>query len=552
MMASTHAVIGLISYAGLYAIAGEAPQATGLCCAALGALLPDADTPSSKAGLCLYPLAVWLERRFGHRTVTHSLVGVAIFALLIAPLLLLGGHAMLWWSALLCGYASHLLADAATKSGVPLLWPSRARFVCPGNDALRIKTGSKAEVTLLACLFLLGALLIPFVHLGPRRLLHLATGSMSGAARDAEDWGEEFQLFARVEGFDVLSQKKVEGEFSVVGRRDDGTLVIEATRAGLPTGYKLLQLKGTELERIAPRRVTILQGEPRRDQTRTLRVANITLAALSRALIQSLPRENPLESDAESSARARRNMAAGREYLNIHFLHPVLISGSGECYPFPQNPQFAPVDFPQFGLKAVAFSGAKVAFDFAQPSHLSGAGTRVVLKSATLTVRLPRGAKLPNLVLPTMRRVVTVPSLRRQSDLFVRTGDLIRRGEPLGRPFAQRLEADPTDEETQKEHEAEAARRELRALDIEELALKKRALSTWGQMAASYGQRRHSLEAQAQYAPSLLKSEPLPPSSRAPFDAVVESTEWEPPTLPTRKGELPEHSARVSLVQIQR
>lgn len=551
MMASTHAVIGMISYAGLCAVAGETPPPIGLGCAALGAFLPDADTPSSKAGLCFYPLAVWLERRFGHRTVTHSLVGVGIFALLIAPLLFFGWGA-LWFSALLCGYASHLLADAATKAGVPLLWPSRARFVCPGNDALRIKTGSKAEVTLLVCLFLLGALLIPFVQLGPRRLLHLATGSMAGAARDAEDWGEEYQLFARVQGFDVLSQKKIEGDFSVVGRRDDGTLVIEAAQSGLPSGYKLLQLKGTELERIAPRRVTILKGAPRDDQTRTVRVANITLTALSRALTQSIPLPQNTQSDAENGQLASRNFKAGREYLNIRYLHEALISGVGECYPFPQNPQFAPVDFPQFGLKSVAFSGAKVAFDFAQPAHLTGAGSRVVLKSATLTVRLPRGAKLPNLVLPTTRRIVTVSALRRQSDLLVRTGDLIRHDEALGRPFTQRLEPDPTDEEMAKEREADAARRELRALELEELALKKRALSMWGMMAESYAQRRQSLEAQARYAPPALKNQPLPPPSRAPFDAVVEGIEWEPPTLPTRKGELPEHSARVSLVQIQR
>ncbi|HEX8465531.1 MAG TPA: metal-dependent hydrolase [Abditibacterium sp.] len=551
MMAPTHALIGVLSYTGVCAVIGTVPAPLGLGCAALGAWLPDADTPSSRVGLCLYPFATWMERRFGHRTVTHSLLGVALFALLIAPLLFFGWGA-LWFSALLCGYASHLLADAATKAGVPLLWPSRARFVFPGNDALRFVTGSKAELTLLVCLFLLGALLIPFVHLGPRRLLHLATRSMAGASRDAEDWGEEFQLFARVEGFDVLSQKLVKGDFSVVGRRDDGTLVIEGAQPGLPSGYKLLQSQGAELERIAPRRVTILQGEPRRDQTRTIRVANISLAALSRALTQSIPPEANTQSDAEIARRANQNFKAGREYLNIHYLHPVLVSGSGECYPFPQNPQFAPVDFPQFGLKAVAFTGSKVSFDFAQPRHLTGAGTRVVLKNATLTLRLPRGAKLPNLVLPTSRRIVTVPALRRQSDLFVRTGDLIRRGEPLGRPFAQHIEHDPTPAELQQERDAESARRELRALDIEELALKKRALSTWGQMAASYAQRRQSLEAQARYAPPAPKNEPLPPIARAPFDAVVEGIEWEPPTLPTRQGELPQHSARVSLVQILR
>lgn len=353
MMASTHALIGVLSYAGACALVGTSPAPAGLVCAAIGAWLPDADTPSSKAGLCVYPFAAWMERCFGHRTVTHSLVGVGIFALLIAPLLCFGWSALVWFSALLCGYASHLLADAATKAGVPLLWPSRARFVFPGNDDLRIKTGSKVEVALLACLCLVGLLLIPFVHLGPRRLLHLATGSMSGATRDAEDWGEKYQLFARVEGFDVLRQKLVKGDFAVVGRRDDGTLVIEGADAKLPTGYKLLQGEGTELERIAPRRVTILQGAPRNDQTVTIRVSNITLSALSRALVKSRAPLPFSDGQAVADVRARVNYELGNEYLNVLYLDEILVSGNGECYPFPQNPQFAPADTPQFGLKAV-------------------------------------------------------------------------------------------------------------------------------------------------------------------------------------------------------
>lgn len=44
--------------------------------AILGALLPDIDTPMSWIGRFAQPLAARLERRFGHRAVTHSLLGL--------------------------------------------------------------------------------------------------------------------------------------------------------------------------------------------------------------------------------------------------------------------------------------------------------------------------------------------------------------------------------------------------------------------------------------------------------------------------------------------
>ncbi len=170
MMAFTHGVIGAVTFAGASALAGT-PEAMPLTGATLGAAtvaawLPDVDTPHSKAGWCVYPLALWIERRFGHRTVTHSLVGALLFALLCSPLLwlpqLAHSHALQGvWGALLCGYVSHLLADAATKSGVPLAWPSRARWVFPGHERYRIRTGSRGELGLFLIFVLLGVLFVP-------------------------------------------------------------------------------------------------------------------------------------------------------------------------------------------------------------------------------------------------------------------------------------------------------------------------------------------------------------------------------------------------------
>jgi inner membrane protein len=61
-----------------------------------------------------------LFRTVGHRTLTHSLLGVALFVVLVSPVAPLSPDLFL---ALVAGYASHLVADALNKRGVPLLWP---------------------------------------------------------------------------------------------------------------------------------------------------------------------------------------------------------------------------------------------------------------------------------------------------------------------------------------------------------------------------------------------------------------------------------------------
>jgi len=130
--------------------------------AALGSLLPDLDAADSRikrlevGGIAPFALpALVLHRAFGHRGALHSLAGLAAAGLLVAlPLGSVLGAAAGW--ALLLGYASHLVLDACTRSGVPLLWPRRNRFhLLP--YPLRIVTGSPAEdlfFVLLAALVL--------------------------------------------------------------------------------------------------------------------------------------------------------------------------------------------------------------------------------------------------------------------------------------------------------------------------------------------------------------------------------------------------------------
>lgn len=142
MLAISHVVVGGALWWGVAQATGQPTEPAALGLAALGSLLPDIDHPQSWAGKRLALVSIPLAALIGHRGVTHSLLAVAAFALLLAGL---GTDHLA--APLALGYLSHLLADALTLSGVPLLWPSKRPY------GLRlIRTGSLAEIALIAVL----------------------------------------------------------------------------------------------------------------------------------------------------------------------------------------------------------------------------------------------------------------------------------------------------------------------------------------------------------------------------------------------------------------
>ena len=175
MNATTHAVFGVAALAGAALATGADPPAYVYPAAVAAAWLPDIDNPRSTLGNGLNRLknptlnllsrpVSWalrttsfvLLRTVGHRTMTHSLVGVLLFSLLV--LLFLGRFPNLA-IALAAGYASHVLADALNTRGVPLLWPMGKPFrLLPGG----VRSGGAVEVAvaLVALAFTLYALLL--------------------------------------------------------------------------------------------------------------------------------------------------------------------------------------------------------------------------------------------------------------------------------------------------------------------------------------------------------------------------------------------------------
>ncbi|HZN11076.1 MAG TPA: metal-dependent hydrolase, partial [Blastocatellia bacterium] len=171
MMAATHALVGVT----IASFAAGTADPLHLAAAAISSQLPDVDTTRSLAGRLLLPLSRAIERRFPHRTVTHSLLATVLFAALSSPLCL---HSQQAWKAALWGYLCGWFADAFTKSGVAAFYPlSAARLVVPANPRLRLSSGSRAERG-VAVVFL--CLLAAAVHFHTQGGLMRAFGSWMG------------------------------------------------------------------------------------------------------------------------------------------------------------------------------------------------------------------------------------------------------------------------------------------------------------------------------------------------------------------------------------
>ena len=168
MTFGTHVVFASVLYLGGATLFGYKPDLIGWLLAAVAALLPDADLPTSKVGRLFFWLSVPLERRFGHRTVTHSAVGLLAVAAVASPL---WPVRPLYFGCALGGYWSHLWIDMLNVRGVDLFWPSPVRLVTPGNRHWRMEVGSKAEMALLSALLALAVALYPLSHLGFRDAL---------------------------------------------------------------------------------------------------------------------------------------------------------------------------------------------------------------------------------------------------------------------------------------------------------------------------------------------------------------------------------------------
>ena len=128
---------------------------------AIGGLTPDIDNARSTLGKRLGWISKETMHEFGHRTITHSLIGLAIWTGLgfgIQQLIvhLLSGHLIgselnvvenskIVWLGLVLGYILHLFGDSLTEEGIPIFWPNKWHLGIPPIRGLRFRAGSWVE-----------------------------------------------------------------------------------------------------------------------------------------------------------------------------------------------------------------------------------------------------------------------------------------------------------------------------------------------------------------------------------------------------------------------
>lgn len=252
MTLGTHVAFASVLYLGGATLFGYKPDWIGWLLAAVASLLPDIDLPPSKIGRLFWWVSVPLERRFGHRTITHSAVGLLAVALVASPLWLVQP---LYFGCALGGYWSHLWIDMLNVRGVDLFWPSPVRLVTPGNRHWRMEVGGKAEMVLLSALLLSTVALYPLSRMGFRDGLQAVIKSFDIAHEQYQRQIGTHWYDLELVASDNLTLARVEGRYPIIGTWKGGFIVLHE---GQPRAVG----KSEAHHNLLPISARLIEGEP--------------------------------------------------------------------------------------------------------------------------------------------------------------------------------------------------------------------------------------------------------------------------------------------------
>lgn len=188
-MSGTNHVAGGIVFTGIFASFWNInifSKVEYLSLCTFFSVLPDIDHTRSLIGKLFYPVAKYLDRHFGHRTITHSLPTLISLAILLSILEKLFRSDLNLTLLYTLSYSSHLILDMMTVGGVPLFYPFRRNpCVIPGNPAMRFKSGDlKTEIILLAFFLLAGTTCRPLFKHGFWTSINRAFGTLGNTHRE--------------------------------------------------------------------------------------------------------------------------------------------------------------------------------------------------------------------------------------------------------------------------------------------------------------------------------------------------------------------------------
>ncbi len=294
MIAPTHITFAEFIYLLILTTTGVPLSLTNAIVTGVASVLADVDTGASTIGKILPFISRRVERRYGHRTLTHSVLFCLILCIVTLPLLwfemfhrFVGSNLLV---CLLCGYISHPLLDTMTIHGTKLFYPfSNAKCVFPlevnSPHRYRIQTGSKQDKA-LGVIFLLACLPTYLVaHQGYERFIRYTQKNVESAVRDYNEFSKEHLVTAEIEGHNLFSKEKIAGSFRVDGTLDDHTLLFTG-----PDG-RLHTLGKEYLAEYAAEQIVCNKGEPARTEIRTFDMTDRSLSQVAQ-LLESISQNN--------------------------------------------------------------------------------------------------------------------------------------------------------------------------------------------------------------------------------------------------------------------
>ena len=214
MMTITHLLVGSMSTAAIL----TASQPEILLVGAIASLLPDIDISTSAIGRILSPISQFLEKRFAHRSATHSVLASGLLAVVSYGLSLKLPIPINFIHALNIGYFAGWFLDVFTKSGVQMFYPSPEKWVCPYNKELRFSTGSPQECWLLAILAAIAIWLFQVTDNGGlMKEFNKLIAAPSGVTELYNEHGGEHLIYANVQGVYASDRSPVKDKFEIVG-----------------------------------------------------------------------------------------------------------------------------------------------------------------------------------------------------------------------------------------------------------------------------------------------------------------------------------------------
>ena len=253
----------------------------------LGSVLPDMDRPGALITRIpgLMPLSRWINVKYGHRTITHSLAALVITTLVIRLLQITIGWMESITTIFFLSFLSHLLFDMMTVQGVPLFYPWKKNpCVIPGRPENRFRTNNMRTEAMIFCTFI-----VMFVFFQPL----MSNGFWTQYNRS---FGTLKHLFSEFQKQEKLIETKYEyrkGSTKFVGKG----FVIESSesKATLLANDEFLFLDNTKLQDI-----NVYPTVTNHDFSfKTMSFINVAPDSMNRLLVDSLIMEIDISSNNE-------------------------------------------------------------------------------------------------------------------------------------------------------------------------------------------------------------------------------------------------------------